>query len=426
MRVDVRWKSWHGDEILPLEFPDGYEVSVHPPRGGADIGEEGIRRAFANPIGSPRIAELARGKRSAVIVVDDIARPTPAYRVIPSILEELHEAGIPDGAIKFVLAVACHRPMVRDEMAAKLGEEVMRTYYVVNHQPYDYTTFVGQTSRGTPVHINRHVAEAEVRIGIGQIAPHGMPGFSGGAKIFLPGVAGIETIAANHRPGNFKGGLTKIEGNEYRADMEEAARLAGLHLIVNLVINSERGIAGLVVGDLVEAHRKGVELAWNAMSTTLPPQPVDIGVFNQYPKDTEFMHVPHALHVLNSAPRPIIRQGGTMVIISASPDGFGMHSLQGPNMRQAYTGAYPPFKGYRLVAMCSKINRTELPAMYPADTRLVSDWDGVLAALAELHPRGGRVAVFPCGAIQLAEQDAQEKLYFKAAQLQKESLQTKN
>jgi lactate racemase len=406
MRLDIRWKAWHGDELLPLQFPSTYTVSVHAPRGGADIGDEGIRSAFANPIGSPRIVDLARGKHSAAIAVDDIARPTPASRVIPFILDELLQAGIPENAIKFVLAVACHRPMVRDEMVAKLGEDVVRKYYVVNHQPYDYTAFVGQTSRGTPVHINRHFVEADVRIGIGQIAPHSMPGFSGGAKIVLPGIAGIETIASNHRPGGFKGGLTKVDGNEFRDDMEEAARMAGLHLIANIVITPERGIAGLVVGDLVAAHRRGVQLAWQAMSTRLPAQPVDIGVFNQYPKDTEFMHLPHALHVLNSAHRPIIRPGGTMVVVSASPDGFGMHSLQGPNMRQAYTGAYPPFQRYRLVVMCSNINRTELPAMYPADTRLVPDWDGVLAVLAELHPQGGSVAVFPCGAVQLAEREA--------------------
>jgi nickel-dependent lactate racemase len=403
MHIEIRWKSWHGDEILPLEFPGSYEVSVHPPRDGADIGEEGIRRAFANPIGSARIAELARGKRSAVIVVDDIARPTPAYRVIPSILEELHTAGIPDDSIRFLMGVACHRPMVRADMVKKLGEEVMRKYYVVNHHPYGYLKFVGTTSRGTPVHLSRHFTEADVRICIGQIAPHGMPGFSGGAKLVLPGVAGYETIAHNHKPGGLTGGITKLEGNEFRADMEEAARLGGLHAIVNLVLNSQRGIAGLVVGDLVAAHRKGAEMAWDVMSTRLPPSPVDIGVFNQYPKDTEFMHGPHALHVMSSAPRPIIRDGGTMVLISASSDGFGWHTLQGPHMEQEFVGVSPRFKPYRVVIMCPTINPTQMLPIYPPGTALVSNWEEVLTELAKLHPQGGRVALFPCGAIQLAE-----------------------
>ena len=406
MHVEVRWRSWHGDEPLTLDFPDLYRVAVYPPRDAPDIGPEGIRRAFAEPIGTARIAELARGKRSAVIVVDDIARPTPASRVIPAILEELREAGVPDRGITFLLALGCHRAMTRAEMIRKLGEEATRTYQVLNHYAYENLAHVGRTSRGTPVELNRHYVEAEVRIGVGQISPHGGPGWSGGAKTVLPGVAGIETIIANHKPGRLKPGLVQIEGNEWRADMEEAVRLAGIDAVANVVVNSTRGIAGLFVGDLVAAHRAGVTRAWEVMSTLLPPEPADIGVFNQYPKDTEFMHLVHALHVVNSAPRPLIRPGGTMVILSASSDGFGYHPLEAPGMRHAPTGVPPVFEPYRLVVMCPTINAAQLPPSLPATTHLVPDWKSVLGALAEHHPRGGTVAVFPCGAIQVAEREA--------------------
>ena len=402
MHIALRWRAWHGDESVGLEFPAHYAVAVYPPNDGPDIGVEGIQRAFANPIGSPRIAELARGKKTAIIAVDDIARPTPASRIVPSIIGELHEAGIPDGRIRFLMAVGCHRAMTRSEMARKLGEDAVRTYQVLNHHPYEYIVRLGHTSRGTPVDVNRHFAEAEARIGVGQISPHGGPGWSGGAKIVLPAVAGIESIVANHKPNGLKGGLTVIDGNEWRADMEEAARLAGLDAIVNVVVNSDRGIAGVFVGDVVAAHRQGVARAWDVMSTPLPSELVDIGVFNQYPKDTEFMHLGHALHVFNSAPRPILKAGGTMVLISASSDGFGVHSLEAPYMRHGPTGPRPIFEPFRVVVMCPNINRAELPPSLPGTTRLVPDWAGVLAALGEYHPRGGTVAVFPCGAIQVA------------------------
>jgi nickel-dependent lactate racemase len=381
-------------------------VTVYPPRDAPDIGAEGIRRTFAAPIGTARIAELARGKRRAVIVVDDIARPTPASRVVPAILEELGEAGVPCRGITFLLALGCHRAMTRAEMVRKLGEEAVRAYRVLNHYAYENLVHVGTTSRGTPVALNRHYVEAEVRIGVGQISPHGGPGWSGGAKIVLPGVAGVETIVANHKPGRLRLGLARIEGNEWRADMEEAVRLAGIDAIVNVVVNSSRGIAGLFVGDLVAAHRAGVARAWEVMSTPLPPEPADIGVFNQYPKDTEFMHLTHALHVVSSAPRPLVRPGGTMVILSASSDGFGYHTLESPGMRHASAGVLPVFEGHRPVVMCPTINASELPPSLPPTTRLVPDWKGVLGALAEDHPQGGSVAVFPCGAIQVAERAA--------------------
>jgi nickel-dependent lactate racemase len=403
MRIELRWRSWHGDEPLSLEFSRQYEVAVYPPRDGPDIGEDGIRRAFAAPIGGPRIAEIARGKRSAIIVVDDIARPTPAARLVPSILAELGEGGIPDNKIKFLMALGCHRAMTCSEMVRKLGEDVVRTYRVLNHTPYENLVRLGETSRGTPVDVNGHYAEAEVRIGIGQISPHSGPGWSGGAKVVMPGVAGIETIITNHKPGRLKGGLVAIDGNERRADIEEVARLAGLDAIVNVVVNSRRGIAGLFIGDVVAAHREGVRRAWEVMSTPLPSEPVDIGVFNQYPKDTEFMHLGHALHVVNSAPRPIVKRGGTMVILSASSDGFGFHSLEAPGMRHGPTGPHPMFDPYRVVVMCPNINRAQLPPSLPETTRLVPDWESVVATLNEYHPRGGMVAVFPCGAIQVAE-----------------------
>ncbi|OGB94273.1 MAG: hypothetical protein A2Z31_03730 [candidate division NC10 bacterium RBG_16_65_8] len=402
MHLALRWRAWHGDESLGLDLPPHFKVAVYPPKDGRDIGAEGIRRAFANPIGGPRIAELARGKKHAVIAVDDIARPTPASRVIPPILDELREGGIEDARIRFVMAVGCHRAMTRSEMARKLGEDVVGRFQVLNHTPYERLVRVGETSRGTPVDINGYFLEANLRIGVGQISPHGGPGWSGGAKIAVPGVAGIETITANHKPGRLRLGLVAIEGNEWRADMEEAARLAGLDAIVNVVVNSERGLAGVFVGDLVAAHRRGVERAWEVMSTPLPPGPVDIGIFNQYPKDTEFMHLGHALHVLNSARRPIVKPGGTLVILSASSDGFGFHALEAPGMRHGPTGPRPIFESFRVVVMCPNINQAEMPPSLPNTTRLVPDWAGVLAALEEYHPRGGAVAVFPCGAVQVA------------------------
>ena len=295
--------------------------------------------------------------------------------------------------------------MTRSEMARKLGEEIVRTYQVFNHTPYERLVRLGETSRGTPVDINGFFAEADLRIGVGQISPHGGPGWSGGAKIAIPGVAGIETIIANHKPGRLRLGLVTIEGNEWRADMEEAARLAKLDAVVNIVVNSTRGVAGLFVGDVVAAHRRGVERAWEVMSTPLPPEPADIGVFNQYPKDTEFMHLGHALHVLNSASRPLVRRGGTLVILSASSDGFGFHTLEAPFMRHGPTGPRPVFEPFRVVVMCPNVNRAELPPSLPETARLVSDWEGVLGTLREFHPDGGGVAVFPCGAIQVAARE---------------------
>ncbi len=265
----IRWGSFYGDSDFELTFPAGWDVNVHEPAGGDDIGDEGIAAAFDNPIGSARIRELARGKRSACIVVDDLTRPTPAARLAPRVIEELVAAGIEESAILILGGVANHRQMTREDFVRKVGEDIASRFELRSHFSWANCESVGETSRGTPVSLNSEFLAAEVRILIGSILPHNKTGFSGGAKLVLPGVAHIDTAAAWHGPEGPTTGLVQT-ASESRLDAEEAARLAGVDCIVNVIPNIRRGIAGLVVGDLVEAHRAGVEIARRTYATKLP------------------------------------------------------------------------------------------------------------------------------------------------------------
>ena len=119
--VTMPSRAWYGDIDLTLQFPDTWTVHVLPPKDAPKLDAAGIEAAFANPIGTKRIAELAQGKRSAAIVVDDVSRPTPAAEVIPYVLAELAEAGIPQREIRFVIGGGSHRPQTREEMEKKVA-----------------------------------------------------------------------------------------------------------------------------------------------------------------------------------------------------------------------------------------------------------------------------------------------------------------
>src|SRR5262249_17895480 len=178
--------------------------------------------------------------------------------------------------------------------------------------------FLGTTSFGTPVYLNRDFVNAGLKLCVGSINPHGGPGFGGGAKLVLPGVAGIESLYQNHRGDNgLKGGLNNVESNQRRPDIEEAARMGRLDAVVNVVVNSRRGIAGLFVGDLVEAHRAGVELARQVFATSVP-EGWDVGIFNAYPKDNEFVQAGMAFNIWGSAKAPTVHDRGTLVLGAAS------------------------------------------------------------------------------------------------------------
>lgn len=404
--VSVPWASWFGDREMELSFPAGWSLEVCNPPGGPDIGEVGIREAFANPIGSPRISELARGHRNVAIVVDDLSRPTPASRVLPVLLEELEAGGISLDNVLIIMGVACHRQLMREDMEKKLGKDILRRLRVKNHFAWDHLAYLGTTSYGTPVHVNKDFLAADFKVLLGGILPHGGPGFGGGAKLFLPGVTGIQTTFHNHRPESIGGpakGLNRVDDNQSRLDMEEAARMAGIDAIANVVVNPKREIAALFVGDLVAAHRAGVAFARQALTTPAPVN-ADVVVLNCYPKDTEFIQFGLAFNPWHSASKPLVHERGTIVVTSAASEGPGFHSLHGPD--GALPNIHSPraqFGDRRMILFSPNINRLDLSEEMRADPGLAfcADWAEARALLEQYHGTSARCAIFPVAAMQL-------------------------
>ena len=153
-RVDIPWAAWYGKAPCRLEFPDSWDVQVCPMRGGKDIGDEGIRRALADSIGAPPLREYAKGRESAAILVDDLSRPTPAFRLLPYVLEELRHAGIGEDRVKIIAAVAAHRPLTRDDFLKKVGPEIVERMQVLNRNAYENLEFLGYSSRGIPISLS--------------------------------------------------------------------------------------------------------------------------------------------------------------------------------------------------------------------------------------------------------------------------------
>ncbi|MFC2108067.1 lactate racemase domain-containing protein [Candidatus Bipolaricaulota bacterium] len=411
MHVRMLWKAWYGDEELVVNFPDGWDVQVARMQDAPDMEDAAIDRAFDNTIGSGSIEELSRGKRSVAIAVDDLTRPTQAARLIPPLLRRLEYAGIRRENIVIISALGGHRPMTQLDFEKKLGPGIVAAVMTRNHNLYGNLVEAGATRRGV-VTVNRFFAEADVKIGVGCVCPHDLAGFSGGAKIVLPGVAGIDTLEANHRPasvgdGDKSAGVGSIEGNETRKDMEDFARKINLDLVVNVVVNSTRGIAGTFVGHVVEAHREAVALARQVYATRTPEEPVDIAVLNAYPKDTELNQSLSAFNVLGRFGEPdFLTERGTIVIIAASSEGRGVHVLYERGMKlHRYPDESPKFKGllqqrHRIIILSPTVHQNDVLEWYPKGTLLARTWDDVLSALRRTGARPS-VAVFPCSTIQI-------------------------
>jgi nickel-dependent lactate racemase len=409
--VTVPVAAWGENSTLILNFPEGWKVT-HCTMKGHDtpgISDEKIREALANPYSTPPIREMAKGKERVVILFDDLQRPTPVYRMVPFVLDELHAAGIQDAQIRFVSAIGTHGLMTRADFVKKLGEDIVERYSVYNHNIYDNVVEVGTTSFGTKVFINREVASCDLKIGIGGVIPYYKKYvYNGGGKIILPGVSGIQTIYDFHV--SFQKRMNGVPPDPqlgegippYRVNLEEAARLAGLDMKVDLVQNNRKEVVGVFAGDFIQTHRRATDWGKEIYTTTIAP-PSDIVVLNTYPKEDQPLK---GLWFASQSTKP----GGDMVVISHSRNGLSHHHHLFGRFGTDYGGpAWKPERhfdvgeAHRVIFVSPYLSKSD-KNNFPGDNVLfVKTWDEARAMLVQTWHEQATVAVYPYGGIQMAE-----------------------
>jgi len=292
--------------------------------------EQVLRELLARPRGTPSLAELARGRRDACILICDITRPVPNELILRPMLETLERSGIPRENILILVATGLHRPNEGAELVEMLGQHIVDHYRVENHdgQRLDEHTYLGDSPRGVPVWIDSRYVRADLKIATGLIEPHLMAGFSGGRKLICPGIAALETVKVWHGPDfleNPRADCGILVGNPVHEENTWIGRHAGCDFIVNVVIDSERRPLKFVAGDMVEAFEEGVEFVRDVVRDTVD-QPVDIVVTScaGYPLDTTFYQSVKGM----TGALPIVKQGGTIIIAASMSEGIGSPQFQ--------------------------------------------------------------------------------------------------
>ncbi len=283
-------------------------------------GQDEVRRALKNPIGSPGLDEIVKPGEKIVVISSDITRPMPTYVVMPVLLEELYAAGVKAEDITLVFALGSHRAHTEEEMRHLAGDEVFDQIRCIDMDSSD-CVHMGDTKHGTPVDIARVVAEADKRICLGNIEYHYFAGYSGGAKAIMPGVSTRDAIQANHTmmvdplacAGN-------IDTNPLRKDLEEAADICGIDFILNVVLNEHKVVVKAVAGDATEAHREGCRFLDTLYQKKIPER-ADIVIVSQggAPKDLNLYQTQKALDNSKHA----IKDGGTIILMGSCKEGYG-------------------------------------------------------------------------------------------------------
>ena len=272
-RICLRTRAWHGDEEIQLPVPDSWTVDVLPPDDGPQLSEQDMTAALARPLGCDSLEMMARGAESALILIDDLGRPTPTHAIAPHVVKTLIDAGIPAASISFLVATGSHRQLTADEIQRKLGSDLASRFPVHCHDACnDELSDLGPLPSGMPVIVNRRIVDADLVIGISCVLPHTLAGFSGGGKIMLPGCAGLRSIAQLHSfsPKRRRGDTGSTGRHPDGRELIEAfASRAGLDFSINTVLNTRRQIAGLFAGSHIDAHRRAVEHARSIYRTPI-------------------------------------------------------------------------------------------------------------------------------------------------------------
>jgi nickel-dependent lactate racemase len=331
----MRVRLEYGRSGLDVELPDDRVVGVLTQVPAPPLADPlaAVHRSLQQPIGALPLHDIARKKAGgrACIVICDITRPVPNAVLLPPILYQLEQGGVPKENVTILVATGTHRPNLGAELIDLVGEEVARSVRIVNHVCTDTEAMqdFGRTPNGVPVKLNRVYTEADVRITVGLIEPHFMAGYSGGRKLIMPGIAALETVQAWHTPRflehpNATSGVT--EGNPVHDENTYIASLCPPDMIVDVTLDEEKRITGVFAGGMGDAWQEGVAFAARHVRSGIAA-PVEIVVTTGAgaPLDATFYQAVKGM----VAALPIVKPGGTIIIAAACTEGIG-----GPHFRR--------------------------------------------------------------------------------------------
>ena len=322
--IGTRSQTIEIDDAELIEVMHANAVEAEKP------GEGLVRDALSSPVGTARLKDIVHPGQKVCLIASDCTRPCPTPELLTPVMQELHEAGIPDKDVFVAIALGSHRPQTEEELAHIMGPWKGKLAVVNGSTSFRH---FGTTKAGTPVDIIEEVADADVRVGLGNVEYHYFAGYSGGAKAIMPGCSTFEAIQANHSlmlsPEAHAGNME----SPVRLDLEEACRMVGLDFIVNVVLDEDRHIVYAAAGDFVAAQRDACRHLDDLYGCELHEE-ADIVVVSQggSPKDLNLYQLQKAL---DNAKHPV-RDGGTIVLVGSCQEGFGQPTFE-QWMREAAT-----------------------------------------------------------------------------------------
>ena len=398
--IQLPWGAWYRDRAKIFQLPKEWQIDYFELKKRTPLTERQIQEKLEEFL--PLIK--AKKPRSVIIAVDDLTRPVYLGNLLKIVLRQLHSAGLGKKGIRFLIGLGTHRPLSKEDMAKKLGTYVVENYTCLNHDVRE-TIGIGEVWGKTDVKLNRYYLNADFKIVISGLTPHSFAGFSGGAKMLIPGLADMDIVAKTHKSVmmGFMGKLGEVENNRFRKTIETLVQKAGLDLFIGVVLNGDRTIADLFAGDFIEAHRQAAQAARALYEVHLKNEkPYDVVFLNAYPKDTELLQAENGFIPLKSAKAGLIKEGGTVVLMSACSEGMGHHGLFQPGGVLYHTPRPIRFlKGHPFLFYSPNVSQEDFYRLFWKEYYFFNDKDKMIRYLIQTTEKFSRVAIFPYASLQL-------------------------
>jgi nickel-dependent lactate racemase len=316
MRVEVPYGG--GIEVVEVPEENLGEV-VYQKEVETDDRVQIILDAVKNPLGSPAISKFLNGAKDVLVVVNDATRPTPTWRIISAVLPFLLNK-----KTRFIVATGMHREPTEEEYQYIFGDlwAAIKDDVHSHDSKNDEMVQLGTSKNGTPIKINKMVADADRIIVISSVEPHYFAGYTGGRKSFLPGVSAYETIEANHKLAlNLEAQALRLEGNPVAEDMDDAMKLLKHKKVFSImtVLDKNHRTCCAYAGDLNESFRMAKKMADEVFVIDLKRKYDIVVAVTAFPYDIDLYQSQKALDNAKYA----VRDGGVIILVSACRDGVG-------------------------------------------------------------------------------------------------------
>jgi len=321
----------YGKNGLEISLDPNWNTTVYNPERQEPLESpvEIIRNAIKNPLGTEPLEKTVRSKKvinKVCIVASDATRPVPSHLILEGLVKELNDYGIQDDQIIILIATGLHRPSRDEEIDRIVGNKLRKRLLIVDHIATDksYQIFLGIASDDIPIYINKHYYNADLKILTGYVEPHFFFGFAGGRKSLIPGIAGAETIQANHSAENIASPYSRFgiyEKNPMAKNSTEITKKIGVDFVINVCINEDHNITAVAAGGFEQVHEKLVNYQLKKIFKEIS-DPYDVVVCGNggYPLDLNLYQAVKSMAIGEMG----VKEGGTIISVNECADGIGI------------------------------------------------------------------------------------------------------